>query len=87
MVGLTEEANIKNVNLAYPVEDGQKIYIPSKSDIEEIINDKDVITETAGENVLGNNENEKESVEGIININTASKDKLKELPGIREFYS
>lgn len=87
MVGLTEEANIKNVNLAYPVEDGQKIYIPFKSDVEESINDKEVITETAGGNVLGDNKNEKENVGGTININTASKDKLKELPGIRKFYS
>ena len=41
MVGLTEEANIKNVNLAYPVEDGQKIYIPFKSDVEESIEKTD----------------------------------------------
>lgn len=87
MVGLTEEANIKNVNLAYPVEDGQKIYIPFKSDVEESIDNKEIMTENAGENVLGDSKNEKESIGGIININTASKDKLKELPGIRKFYS
>ena len=30
--GQTEEANLKNVNLAYELEDGQKIYIPNKSE-------------------------------------------------------
>ncbi len=32
--GLTEDADLDNVNLAYIVEDGQKIYIPSKNDKE-----------------------------------------------------
>lgn len=35
--GLTENANIKNVNLAYELEDGQKIYIPNKNEQETII--------------------------------------------------
>lgn len=33
--GLTEIANITNINLAYVIEDGQKITIPSKENIEE----------------------------------------------------
>lgn len=33
--GLTENANITNINLAYVIEDGQKITIPSKDSIEE----------------------------------------------------
>ena len=30
--GLTEKASLKNVNLAYKPEDGEKIYIPSKEE-------------------------------------------------------
>lgn len=33
--GLTEDADLSNVNLAYMIEDGQKIYIPSIDDKEE----------------------------------------------------
>lgn len=36
--GLTENANIKNINLAYALEDGEKIYIPN-------LNDPEIITE------------------------------------------
>ncbi|MCI8397483.1 MAG: hypothetical protein HFJ52_07755 [Clostridia bacterium] len=32
--GVTEEADLSEVNLAYAVEDGQKIYIPFKTDKE-----------------------------------------------------
>lgn len=32
--GITEEADLSEVNLAYVVEDGQKIYIPLKTDKE-----------------------------------------------------
>ena len=30
--GLTEKASLKNINLAYKPEDGEKIYIPSKEE-------------------------------------------------------
>ncbi len=33
--GLTENANITNINLAYVIEDGQKITIPSKNNVDE----------------------------------------------------
>ncbi len=38
--GLTEKANLKNINLAYKPEDGEKIYIPSKEEYEIIENTK-----------------------------------------------
>lgn len=38
--GLTEKANLKNINLAYKPEDGEKIYIPSKEENEIIENTK-----------------------------------------------
>ena len=61
--GLTEDADISNVNLAYELEDAQKIYIPSIYDLEEIA----VIQENS-ENILssGVKKNSK------VNINKAN---------------
>ena len=70
--GQTEEANLKNVNLAYELEDGQKIYIPNKS--EENTNEitDDGVTE------IDSKEND------TININKANEKELQELNGIGE---
>ena len=48
--GLTENADISKVNLAYVLEDGIKIKIPSSS--EEDIGDGDVLIDGSGENVV-----------------------------------
>lgn len=80
--GTTEEADLSDVNLAYEIEDGQKIYIPSSKDKEE---KKEVTTSKAGEKVL--EENEERSGNKKVNINTATKEKLTELPGIRKLDS
>ena len=70
--GQTEEANLKNVNLAYELEDGQKIYIPNKSEenTNEIIDD--------GVTEIDSKEND------TININKANEKELQELNGIGE---
>ena len=70
--GQTEEANLKNVNLAYELEDGQKIYIPNKS--EENTNEitDDGVTE------IDSKEND------TININKANEKELQELNEIGE---
>ena len=70
--GQTEEANLKNVNLAYELEDGQKIYIPNKS--EENTNEitDDGVTE------IDSKEND------TIDINKADEKELQELNGIGE---
>ena len=70
--GQTEEANLKNVNLAYELEDGQKIYIPNKS--EENTN------EITDDGVTGIDSKENDT----ININKADEKKLQELNGIGE---
>lgn len=78
--GLTEEADLSNVNLAYVIEDGQKIYIPYKIDGDENIDDGEITTQGAGEGVAVQDEGK--SKNGLININTASQEMLQQLPGI-----
>lgn len=70
--GQTEQANLKNVNLAYQLEDGQKIYIPNVNDIQtEIIDDSangivdDAITNQSTININKANESELQSLNGI----------------------
>ena len=74
--GVTEEADINKVNLAYLVKDAQKIYIPSIYDEENI----EYITMDNGENVIVDDKDGGKS--NMININTATQTELEELPGI-----
>lgn len=76
--GLTEKANITNINLAYIIEDGQKITIPSKDETEE----KENITAENGEGII--NKEQGTSSQKQININKATKEQLCELQGIGE---
>ena len=47
----TEEADMSKINLAYVIEDGSQIYVPS---IYEKNNDIEYIRESAGEGVINN---------------------------------
>ena len=72
--GVTAEADLSKINLAYQVKDGQKIYIPN-------INDKDAqeyITEEAGINVII----EDKENGSKVNINTATQTELETLSGV-----
>ncbi|MCI8392974.1 MAG: hypothetical protein HFJ23_03940, partial [Clostridia bacterium] len=82
--GLREDADISEVNLAYPVEDGQKIYIPCKGDYDENHDDGEIVIDKAGKNVI--EEENKKTQGGRININTANQAELETLPGIRKLY-
>lgn len=74
--GLTKNANIEKVNLAYTIEDGQKIYIPNFN--EEI---EEYITKENGDGIIENyNSYEKTK----ININKANANELINLPGVGE---
>jgi len=71
--GTTEEADLTKINLAYEVEDGQKIYVPSINDEVET----ETVTQEAGENVLEDNKKRNK-----VNINTASQTELETLNGV-----
>ena len=67
--GLTDEADLNSVNLAYILEDGEKIYIPKKG--EEIPLEE-----------ISSNYTSSSSKSSKININTATQSELESIPGI-----
>lgn len=72
--GETKQADLSQVNLAYELQDGQKIYIPNKNEkISEYI-----VDENGNTNINSLNSKEEEKV----NINTANQSELDSLPGI-----
>lgn len=77
--GESEDADLNKINLAYVLHDGDKLYIPSTNDNEEV----EYISTESGDNVI-----EKgvggimEEQTNIVNINTATKEQLKALSGI-----
>lgn len=79
--GLTTQADLTQVNLAYKVQDGQKIIIPSKT--EEPQEEKEYITKENGNNIIQGDIPNKEE-EKMVNINTATQEELMQLQGIGE---
>lgn len=85
--GMNEDADLEKINLAYIVEDGQKIYIPSIKEREteenEIVKTKeDSIIQKGGGDIVVDTLSKSNS-NGKININQANIEELKTLPGIR----
>jgi len=75
--GVTELADVSKINLAYVLQDGQKIYIPSIYDEEELV----YIEVSAGDNIVIPTESPQSN---LINLNTATQAELQTLPGVGE---
>lgn len=94
--GLLENANIKDINLAYIIEDGVKIYIPTneevnKKEIKVDIKQGNTYVSKESEGIktntsyIENSKNSKSSKNNKnekLNINTATQTELETLPGI-----
>ncbi len=91
--GLKENAETKGINLAYKLEDGMKIYIPTKEEFQnkesqEMNKENQYVYEGIKENGLQEKSSQRNSeLKGTIgnkkvNINKASQEELDSLPGI-----
>ena len=82
--GVTEEADLSKVNLAYVLEDAQKIYIPNINEKEEkeIVENMEDGVVIRGSGISNGNDSKNEDVK--ININTANVKELQKLSGIGE---
>ncbi len=87
--GLKDDANTNDINLAYVLEDGMKIYIPNKQETEEkqtITKESGVIEENTEQETTQKTSqtivNKTNSNTKKVNINTALQTELETLPGI-----
>ena len=79
--GTTKEADLEQINLAYVLEDGQKIYIPNQKD-KEANSEKVYITSESGNNVIVKDTITSKGENKKVNINQATQSELETLPGI-----
>lgn len=73
--GLLEEADIRSVNLAYVLQDGEKIYIPSKQEAQNAEEQLSIVTSGNGDSASSSNK---------VNINKATLAELQKISGIGE---
>ncbi len=83
--GLTEKASVSNINLVYQIPCNMSVYIPSREEITRGFTGGDIIRQD-GVYVWGNTSGDSADPGGgtalMVNINTASSEELKNLPGI-----
>ena len=82
--GLTESADTRNTNLAAPLSDGMKLYIPNKKDVNEEHKSTGEApgTRYVNGNVSSNAGSAAGAKNGLININTADSTELQKLTGV-----
>lgn len=76
--GVTEEADLSKVNLAFVLSDGQKVRIPSVND--EVSSSEEFVTASGGYNVVQGGSGGSVGVK--VNINTASQTELETISGV-----
>ena len=75
--GIKAEASLKDINLAYEVSDGEKIYIPNQAE--------EALTQTEQEsNAINQSSDNKLNINSKVNINKATAEELTNVPGIGE---
>lgn len=77
--GVKEEAYTEEINLAYKLEDGMKIHIPTKQEKQQSANTQVIITSSG---VVENEEQKEKTKQKKVNINTATQTELETLSGI-----
>lgn len=81
--GLKENADISKINLAFKIEDGMKIHIPSIEERKNEINNQNIEEQTSKYITSSSELNEDTNQNtGKVNINTANQTELETLPGI-----
>ena len=75
--GLTENADLSEINLACILEDGMKIYIPNKNEPKKTIQEEQINKENTN---IAKQQTTKTTQK--VNINTATQSQLETLPGI-----
>ena len=85
--GLTGNASVNNINFVYQITGNMSVYIPSKDEISGGFSGGDIIRQD-GVYVWGSHSSGPDGTGGgtelMVNINTASSEELKKLPGIGE---
>lgn len=81
--GFTDNADTQKVNLAYELEDGVKVYIPSKNEeIENVTTTQKYVSTDSGDDVVIEENSMIKSNDVMVNINQATQTELETLPGI-----
>ncbi len=82
--GTTKNADTTDINLAYKLEDGMKIKIPTKSKKKENQVSEGYISTNAGNSIENQNFKNKPDTQNkkVININRATKEELETIPGV-----
>lgn len=84
--GFTSDADISAINLAYKLDDGQKIYIPYKGENSNFYVDDEYISSSPGKDIISDIDSSYNSSytkkSELININSATQTELETIPGI-----